>query len=224
MSAGPKQTAAAPRPRRSRRAHSRPHRARRHHAPRQHRRHRARDEDDGTRATGARAPAGAFRSDEATARAAGADDMLARARVARDARRARSPTAASWSAPPRACARIALPIVDPREARRADLAARCRANRVAVLFGREQTGLTNDELARCQQLVHIPANPEFGSLNSRWRCRWSATSCGWRRHRPPPAARERAPLATAARARRLARAPRAPAHESGFLHPAHRSR
>ena len=34
-----------------------------------------------------------------------------------------------------------------------------------MLFGRERTGLTNDELDRCQILVNIPANPEFSSLN-----------------------------------------------------------
>jgi TrmH family RNA methyltransferase len=39
------------------------------------------------------------------------------------------------------------------------------AQEIAVLFGRERTGLTNDELDRCQFLVNIPANPEFSSLN-----------------------------------------------------------
>ena len=37
--------------------------------------------------------------------------------------------------------------------------------RVALLFGRENSGLTNDELAHCNQLVHIPANAEYSSLN-----------------------------------------------------------
>lgn len=36
---------------------------------------------------------------------------------------------------------------------------------VAVLFGRERTGLTNEELDHCHVLVHIPANPEYNSLN-----------------------------------------------------------
>ncbi|HKT32492.1 MAG TPA: RNA methyltransferase [Gammaproteobacteria bacterium] len=36
---------------------------------------------------------------------------------------------------------------------------------VALLFGRERTGLTNEELDRCHFLVHIPANPEYSSLN-----------------------------------------------------------
>jgi TrmH family RNA methyltransferase len=33
------------------------------------------------------------------------------------------------------------------------------------LFGRESSGLTNEELALCQYLVHIPTNPDYSSLN-----------------------------------------------------------
>src|SRR5260221_11637573 len=36
---------------------------------------------------------------------------------------------------------------------------------VAFVFGNEAAGLTNDEMFACQFLVHIPANPEFSSLN-----------------------------------------------------------
>lgn len=36
---------------------------------------------------------------------------------------------------------------------------------VAILFGREAYGLTNEEIQRCHKLVHIETNPEFGSLN-----------------------------------------------------------
>ena len=36
---------------------------------------------------------------------------------------------------------------------------------VAIVFGRERTGLTNEELALCHRLVHIPTNPECSSLN-----------------------------------------------------------
>ena len=39
------------------------------------------------------------------------------------------------------------------------------ANDVAVLFGREESGLTNDELQYCQRLVTIPSSEGFGSLN-----------------------------------------------------------
>lgn len=36
---------------------------------------------------------------------------------------------------------------------------------VALLFGTEMSGLTNEEVARAQLLVNIPANPDFSSLN-----------------------------------------------------------
>lgn len=36
---------------------------------------------------------------------------------------------------------------------------------VALVFGSERTGLTNDELALCQELVQIPADPDYSSLN-----------------------------------------------------------
>ncbi len=38
-------------------------------------------------------------------------------------------------------------------------------SRVALVFGREHSGLTNDELALCNYMVSIPTNPEFSSLN-----------------------------------------------------------
>ena len=36
---------------------------------------------------------------------------------------------------------------------------------VALLFGRERTGLSNEELDLCQYLIHVPTNPEYSSLN-----------------------------------------------------------
>lgn len=36
---------------------------------------------------------------------------------------------------------------------------------VALVFGRERTGLTNEELQKCHYHVAIPANPEYSSLN-----------------------------------------------------------
>jgi TrmH family RNA methyltransferase len=37
--------------------------------------------------------------------------------------------------------------------------------RVALVFGREHSGLTNDELQMCNYMVCIPTNPDFSSLN-----------------------------------------------------------
>jgi tRNA/rRNA methyltransferase len=39
------------------------------------------------------------------------------------------------------------------------------SNPIALVFGREDSGLSNDELARCHELITIPAHPTFGSLN-----------------------------------------------------------
>ena len=36
---------------------------------------------------------------------------------------------------------------------------------MAFVFGNETAGLTNEEMFACQYLVHIPASPEFSSLN-----------------------------------------------------------
>jgi TrmH family RNA methyltransferase len=36
---------------------------------------------------------------------------------------------------------------------------------VAIVMGPEQSGLTNDDLARCNALVQIPTAPDYGSLN-----------------------------------------------------------
>ena len=36
---------------------------------------------------------------------------------------------------------------------------------VALVFGRESSGLTREELDQCSHLVHIPANPDYTSLN-----------------------------------------------------------
>ena len=94
-----------------------------------------------------------FPSDDATARAAGAVDILGAASVHA------TPSAIAdcgWVVGASARLRtIALPIVDPREAA-ATIWQRLLENRVAVLMGPEQSGLTNEDLARCQQLVHIP--------------------------------------------------------------------
>ena len=40
-----------------------------------------------------------------------------------------------------------------------------RGGEVALVFGREYAGLTNEELQRCQYHVHIPSDPTFSSLN-----------------------------------------------------------
>ncbi|HUL56933.1 MAG TPA: RNA methyltransferase [Usitatibacter sp.] len=59
---------------------------------------------------------------------------------------------------------LSHPVVALREAAPRLLAA-AAAGRVALVFGNETFGLTNEELGRCQMLCNIPANPRYSSLN-----------------------------------------------------------
>ena len=60
--------------------------------------------------------------------------------------------------------RIQLEQMHPRDAAgRAVLAA--ASGPVALVFGRERTGLDNEELQLCHAAVHIPSDPAFSSLN-----------------------------------------------------------
>jgi TrmH family RNA methyltransferase len=43
--------------------------------------------------------------------------------------------------------------------------AEAQAGKVALVFGNETFGLSKEELARCQALMTIPANPAYSSLN-----------------------------------------------------------
>lgn len=100
---------------------------------------------------------------QASALAAGADDVLAAARVVD------TPTAAiadcGYVLGCTARARhVALPELSPRAAAAA-IRARATATPVALLFGRENSGLSNAELMLCHAAVRIPANPDYSSLN-----------------------------------------------------------
>ncbi len=59
---------------------------------------------------------------------------------------------------------IPWPVVDPRELA-AVVGPMAKEKKVAIVFGREDRGLTNDELHLCHYHVHIPSNPDFSSLN-----------------------------------------------------------
>ncbi|PNS07672.1 RNA methyltransferase [Solilutibacter silvestris] len=61
--------------------------------------------------------------------------------------------------------RIALEELPPRVAASRALAGARAGGEVALVFGRERTGLTNEELQLCHAAVHIPSDPEFSSLN-----------------------------------------------------------
>lgn len=60
---------------------------------------------------------------------------------------------------------IELPIYQPREAMNLVINQLNNQAKVAFLFGRERTGLTNQELQKADIHVNIDANPEYSSLN-----------------------------------------------------------
>lgn len=60
--------------------------------------------------------------------------------------------------------RIPWPLKDPRGCVADALSPRNKTN-IAILFGREHSGLTNDELQMCHMHMHIPTNPDYSSLN-----------------------------------------------------------
>ena len=104
-----------------------------------------------------------FPDPDATAMAAGAADVLEGARVVDSLEAALSDCtlAVGFSARGRDLSHPAVPL---REAASAILDA-AALGRVALVFGNETSGLSNEELLRCQRLVSIPANPAYGSLN-----------------------------------------------------------
>lgn len=56
------------------------------------------------------------------------------------------------------------PMMNPRQCGE-QFAEEAQRHPVALVFGRERTGLTNEELQLCHYHVAIPANPEYSSLN-----------------------------------------------------------
>jgi tRNA/rRNA methyltransferase len=100
---------------------------------------------------------------EATALASGATDVLEAAPVCATLEDALGDVvlAAGFSSRSRD---LSHPPLALRDAAPAILEATLRGP-VALVFGNETYGLTNEELGRCQLLVAIPANPAYASLN-----------------------------------------------------------
>jgi tRNA (cytidine32/uridine32-2'-O)-methyltransferase len=61
--------------------------------------------------------------------------------------------------------RIEVPLLSPDDAGTAAVARASGDQQVALVFGREDRGLTNEELNLCHAHVHIPSSPDFSSLN-----------------------------------------------------------
>ena len=100
---------------------------------------------------------------DATARASGADDVLSAVQTVStlseavaDCRFVLGTSARLRSLP--------WPTVDPRSAAERVL-AEAESGPVGLVFGPEQSGLSNDHLEQCHALVHIPASDGYSSLN-----------------------------------------------------------
>lgn len=103
-------------------------------------------------------------AEDAFARASGAHDLLSESRTVKTLEEAVADCrlVIGTSARQRT---VQWPMVEPPECARLALEKAAADSRVAIVFGRERSGLTNDELALCHYLVQIPTNPEYSSLN-----------------------------------------------------------
>jgi len=107
-----------------------------------------------------------FPSEEATARAAGANDVLANASVVATLSDAIADCELVFGTSARE-RHIPWPIMDPREMASIISTGKSKdsGKKIAVVFGREDRGLTNEELHLCQHHVCIPSVEGFSSLN-----------------------------------------------------------
>ncbi|WP_163648945.1 RNA methyltransferase [Modicisalibacter sp. 'Wilcox'] len=106
----------------------------------------------------------AFPDDEATRLAAGADDVVAAARVVDSLEAAVGDCVQVIGASARLRS-LPLPHYDEPDAMAGEVIAHAAQGPVALVFGRERFGLTNDEIRHCTHQVSIPANPDYGVLN-----------------------------------------------------------
>lgn len=104
-----------------------------------------------------------FPDADADARASGAVDVLQGARVCASLSEALRGTVYALAVSARrrelahksSAARSAAPV----------LVAAAQQGEVALVFGTEMSGLTNEEILQCSAVAHIPADPSYSSLN-----------------------------------------------------------
>ncbi|MCG8378218.1 MAG: RNA methyltransferase [Proteobacteria bacterium] len=103
-----------------------------------------------------------FPSAEATARATGADDILSNAKIYDDLKSAISDCDLVIATSARVRS-ISWPLISPRS-----FVEKMEQNdftSVAIVFGRESSGLTNEEIELCNYVIKIPTSDEYNSLN-----------------------------------------------------------
>lgn len=105
-----------------------------------------------------------FPDQEATRLAAGAEDLIESARVVASLEEAVTDCVRVVGASARLRS-LPLPHYDEPDAMARELVEHAAHDPVALVFGRERSGLTNDEIRLCSHQVSIPANPAYGILN-----------------------------------------------------------
>ncbi|XKE47038.1 RNA methyltransferase [Halomonas organivorans] len=105
-----------------------------------------------------------FPNPEATRLAAGAEDLVDNARVVSSLTEAVHDCVQVVGASARLRS-LPLPHFDEPADMADTLVANAADDPVALVFGRERFGLTNDEIRHCSHQVSIPANPDYGILN-----------------------------------------------------------
>jgi len=103
---------------------------------------------------------------EAVALASGAVDVLERARVCDTLEQALAPVSLAFALTARV-RDLGPPPYDIRQASELarDHLANPESGNTAIVLGTERAGLTNAQIALCHRICHIPANPEYSSLN-----------------------------------------------------------
>ncbi|SFI19851.1 RNA methyltransferase [Modicisalibacter xianhensis] len=105
-----------------------------------------------------------FPDEEASRLAAGAEDIVDNARVVDTLEAAVEDCVQVIGASAR-LRNMPLPHYDEPDIMARDLVSHANEAPVALVFGRERFGLTNDEIRCCTHQVSIPANPDYGVLN-----------------------------------------------------------
>lgn len=123
---------------------------------------------------------------EAIALASGAADVLERATICDSLSEALAPVTLSFALTARG-RDMGPPALDIRHAAleaQSHLVSEQQAQ-VAIILGPERIGLDNEEISRCHRICHIPANPEYSSLNvaqalqlAAWELRYAYGSVG----------------------------------------------
>ena len=128
-----------------------------------------------------------FPDAQATAMASGADDILQQAKVVDCLADAIADCHIIIGTSARSTRYLQWPLRTARECGRyvaEQIQDEDQPKKVAIIFGRERTGLTNDELDYCQSLVHIPTNPDYSSLNVAAAVQLISYECSINRRQP----------------------------------------